>query len=150
MSDQHFGKVVQLSTRRVGTMADHLKNSALPRVLSDVMGDLGDLVRKEIELAKSEVSNKLSTKFYAGKWMAIAGALGLVAVLVLVQASIFGVAAASGLALHWSCLTVAVVLAAIAGAAYLKGQADAEKEVTPNRTIHQVKEDIATVKEQFS
>jgi hypothetical protein len=67
-----------------------------------------------------------------------------------VQASIFGVAAASGLALHWSCLIVAVVLAAIAGATYFKGQADAKKEVTPNRTIHQVKEDIATVKEQFS
>jgi len=130
-------------------MADHLKNSALPRVLSDVMADLADLVRKEIQLAKSEVSNKLSIKVHAGIWMAIAGALGLVALLVLVQASIFGVAAASGLALHWSCLIVAVVLAAIAGAAYYKGQADAKKELTPNRTIHQVKEDIATVKEQF-
>jgi len=130
-------------------MVDHLKNSALPRALSDVLADLADLVQKEIQLAKTELANKLSIKLHAGMWIAIAGSLGLVAVVVLVEASIFGVAAATGLALHWSCLIVAVVLAAVAGAAYFKGQASVKEEVVPSRTIHQVKQDIATIKEQF-
>ena len=55
-----------------------------------------------------------------------------------------------GIALHWSCLIVAAVLAAAGGAAYAKGIADAREELTPTRTIRQVKQDIATAKEQLT
>jgi len=47
-------------------MADHLKNSALPRALSDVVSDLADLFQKEIRLARAELSEKLSLKIRAG------------------------------------------------------------------------------------
>jgi hypothetical protein len=131
-------------------MAESLKNSALPRAFSDVVADLADLVQKEIGLARTELSNKLSVKLRAGVWMAAAGGIGAIALLVLVEAAVFGLAAATHLAMHWSCLIVAAVLAVIAGGFYAKGQADAEEELSPNRTIHQVQQDIATVKEQFS
>ena len=55
-----------------------------------------------------------------------------------------------GFAMHWSCLIVATVLAAVGAAAFAKGRADAAEDLTPNRTIHQVKQDIAIAKEQLS
>jgi len=130
-------------------MADHLKNSALPRTLSDVVADFADLFQKEIRLARAELAEKLSLKIMAGVWMSAAAALGIVTLLVVVQSAIFGIASGFGIALHWSCLVVAALLAAIAAAAYAKGQADAKEELSPTRTIYQVKQDIATAKEQL-
>jgi hypothetical protein len=131
-------------------MAESLKRSALPRALSEVFADLADLVQKEIRLARTELSDKLSIKVRAGIWAAAAAGIGIIALLLIVQAAVLGLAAATGLALHWSCLIVAAFLVALAGATFAKGKADAEQELSPNRTIHQVQQDIATVKEQFS
>jgi hypothetical protein len=110
---------------------------------------LADLFQKEVRLARAELAEKLSLKIKAGVWMSAAAALGLVVLLVLVQAAIFGIASGFDIALHWSCLIVAALLAAIAAGAFAKGQADAKEELSPTRTIYQVKQDIATAKEQL-
>ena len=130
-------------------MVEHLKNSVLPRALADVAGDLADLVQKELRLAKTEIFEKLSAKLRAGVWMGVAGGLGFIALLCVVQGIVFGIAT-FGIALHWSCLIVAAALAVIAGAAYAKAMADAREELTPRRTIRQVERDIATIKEQLT
>ena len=130
-------------------MVEHLKNSALPRAFADVVGDLADLVQKEIHLAKAELSERLSAKLRAGVWIGVAAGLGLIAALLVTEGIVFGIAT-FGIALHWSCLIVAAVLAAAAAAAYAKGSADAREELTPTRTIRQVKQDIATAKEQLT
>jgi Putative Actinobacterial Holin-X, holin superfamily III len=130
-------------------MADHLKNSALPRLLSDVVGDLADLFQKEMRLARAELSEKLSLKIQAGVWMSVAAAFILITLLAVVEALIFGIASGFGIALHWSCLIVAGLFAAIAGAAYAKGHANAQEDISPDRTIYQVKQDIRTAKEQL-
>lgn len=131
-------------------MADRLKNSTLPGAVSDVVADLADLVQKEVRLARVELSDKISAKLHAGIWMAVAGGIGAIAGLLVVEALVFGISNATGLALHWSCLIVAGALAVIGAAAFAKGQADAREELTPTRTMHQIKADVATVKEQFS
>jgi hypothetical protein len=131
-------------------MADGLKNSALPRALSEVIADVADLIQKEMRLARTELSEKLSLKIQGGIWMGMAGLLAVIAVLVLIEAAVFGLSAATGLALHWSCLIVAGVLTIVAAAAFAKGRADSQEELVPERSLHQVKEDIAAVKEQFS
>jgi hypothetical protein len=130
-------------------MAESLKNTALAGAFSDVLGDLADLVQKEVRLARVELSAKLSTKLRAGIWMSAAAVFGIFAAVVLVEAAIFGIAA-YGIALHWSCLIVAAALAVIGAGAYAMGSADAHEDVTPTRTIHQVKQDIATAKEQLT
>lgn len=135
---------------RASAMVEHLKNSALPRAFSDVIADLADLVQKEIKLARAELSAKLSLKLRGGVWLLMAGVLALVAGLVLIEALVFGISAATGLALHWSCLIVAGGLLVIAAAAYAKGRADLSADLAPNRTIRQVKQDIATAKEQLT
>jgi protein-S-isoprenylcysteine O-methyltransferase Ste14 len=126
-----------------------LKNQALPRALSDVVADLADLFQKELRLAKAELSEKLSIKAWAGVWMAAAAFFALFAVILVVQAAVFAVAT-FGFAMHWSCLIVATVLAFVGAAAFAKGRADAAEDLTPNRTIHQVKQDVAIAKEQLS
>jgi hypothetical protein len=134
---------------RIKPMAEHVKNSALPRVLSEVVADLADLFQKELRLFKAEVSEKLSIKLWAGVWMSAAAVLGIVAALLVVQALVFGIAS-YGIALHWSCLIVAALFAVLGAAAFFKGRADAREELAPTRTIENVKQDIATAKEQLT
>jgi len=128
---------------------EQLKNSALPRAVSDVIGDLADLFQKEMRLARAELLSNLSVKLRAGAWMSIAGILGLIMLLLVVEAAVFGIAA-FGIALHWSCLIVAAVLGIAVALFYAKGRSDAEKELMPTRTIQQIQRDIATVKEQVT
>jgi uncharacterized membrane protein YqjE len=128
---------------------EQLKSSTLTRSLSDVIADLSDLFQKEMRLARAELAAKISTKLEAGMWMGAAGLLGLIALLVLVEALVFGIAS-FGIALHWSCLIVAVVFAAGAAAAFFRGRANAQEELAPTRTMNQIKQDIAVTKEKLT
>ena len=127
-----------------------IEQSSLPNAFSKVITDLADLLQKEVRLARAELSEKLSITFRAGIWMSAAALLSIVAVLLVVQASVLALSAATGIALHWSCLILATILGAAAGAAFVKGQADVPSQISPDRTINQVKQDIAAAKEQFT
>jgi len=81
--------------------------------------------------------------------MSAAGVLGLLALFIVLQAIIFAIAD-FGIAMHWACLIVAAGVAAIAAIVFFKARADAKEEFTPDRTIHQIKRDIATAKEQLT
>jgi hypothetical protein len=81
--------------------------------------------------------------------MSAAAIMAVIATLLAVQACVLGLSAATGLALHWSSLIVAGVLGAMAAASFAKGKADTP-DLSPDRAIHQVKQDIAAAKEQFS
>ena len=99
-------------------MNENLKNSALVGALSDVIGDLADLVQKEIRLAKTELTAKISQKVLGGIWLAVAGGIGLLALMVLVEAAVFAIAS-YGIAMHWSCVIVAGALAILGAAAFV-------------------------------
>ena len=123
--------------------------SSLPNSFSKVITDLADLMQKEMRLAQAELSEKLSISIRAGVWMSAAAVLAIVGVFLIVQAIVLGLCAATGIALHWSCLIVAAVAGA-AGAAFAKGRADVPHQLTPDRAINQVKQDLAVAKEQFT
>ena len=128
---------------------ERLRNATLPHVLSEVVADVADLFQRELRLAKAEISEKIATKLNAGIWTSAAGVLALMAVFIVLQALIFAIASA-GIAMHWSCLIVAAGLTAMAAAAFFKGRAGAQEDLTPDRTIHQIERDISTLKEQLS
>lgn len=130
-------------------MVEDLKNSALPRAISDVFAGVVELLQKELQLARAEISAKLSTKMRAGVWMALTAFSGLIAVLLVVQGVVFGIAT-FGIALHWACLIVAAFFLAVAIIAYGMGRSDARDDLAPTRTINQVKKDIQAVKEQLT
>jgi hypothetical protein len=128
---------------------EQLKNSTLLRSLSDVAADLADLVQKELRLARAELSENLFAKFRASIWISVAAGLGLVAGFLVLQALVFGLASV-GIAMHWSCLIVAAAVGLAAALAYYKGRSDAQRELTPARSIHQVKQDLSTAKEHLT
>jgi hypothetical protein len=128
---------------------ERLRNSGLAQALTDLLADLADLLRKELQLAKTEITEKIVSRLRASVWMVVAGLLGMVAALLLVEAAVFAIAS-FGIALHWSCLLVAAVLAAAAAAAFFQGRAAAQDELLPTRTAKQISQDIKTAKEQLT
>jgi hypothetical protein len=128
---------------------DRLRDSGLVQALTDLLADLADLLRKELQLAKTEITEKIVSRVRASMWMVVAGLLGMVAVLLLIEAAVFGIASL-GIALHWSCLIVAGVFIAAAAAAFFQGRAAAEGELLPTRTAKQISQDIKIAKEQLT
>ena len=80
-------------------MAEH--GSSLPHILSRVVADLADLLQKEVRLARAELSQKLAMSLRAGLGIGISVALLIVTALLVAQACVFGLTAATGIALHW-------------------------------------------------
>ncbi len=125
------------------------RNSGLTKALGDLFGDLRDLVQKEIQLAKAEVTEKITLRLRASVWMVAAAFVGLIALLLVVEAAVFGLASL-GLDLHWACLLVAVVMAAGGAAAFYHGRSVSETELLPTRTVKQITQDIKTAQEQLT
>jgi hypothetical protein len=119
------------------------------QAVTDLFADLADLLQKELRLAKTEITEKIVARLRASVWMVAAGVLAIVAVLLLIEAAVFGIAS-FGIALHWSCLIVAGLLLLIAAAAFFQGRAAAEGELLPTRTAKQISQDIKTAKEQLT
>jgi uncharacterized membrane protein YgcG len=126
-----------------------LRNSELVQSLSDVLSDLSELVQKEIRLARTEVTEKISAKLQASVWMVAAGFLGVIVVLLLVETAVFAIAS-TGLGLTWASLIVAGIVALIAAAVFYHGRSLAEEELLPARSLRQVTRDIQTAKEQLT
>ena len=123
------------------------------RELAELVGKLAEetstLVRQEVQLAKAEVTEKIASGLRTSVWMVAAAVLGLIAVLLMVEAVVFAIAS-FGLALHWSCLLVAAVLAAGAAAAFYHARSLVEGDFLPTRTAKQITQDIKTAKEQLT
>jgi len=126
-----------------------LQQSPLVGAFKDLFRDLSDLVQKEARLARAEIKEAISSRLQAGVWMAAAGMAGFFALLFLLQAIAFGLAAL-GLGLGWSCLIVAAALAAAAAGAFLYGRALARGPIAPARALRQVKEDVRTIQEELT
>ena len=128
---------------------DRLQNSGLTLAVTDLFADLADLAQKELQLAKTEITEKITSRLRASVWMVLAGVLGMLAALLVVEAAVFAVAS-FGLALHWSCLLVAVALAGLGAGAFYYGRSVADEELLPRRTARQITKDIETAKEQLT
>lgn len=125
---------------------DTLRDTALVRAFTDLMADLSDLLQKEVRLVGAEMRHKLAVRLQAGAWFAVAGLLGLVMSLLIVEGLVFAVASA-GLALHWSCFLVAAILGVAAAFAYYCGRAGSAEDLAPTRSVRQFNETIRTAKE---
>jgi hypothetical protein len=125
-----------------------LKSSSAVRALGDVVGDFADLIQKELRLARAELSANLSAKLHGGMWIAASAALALMAVFLLLQALVFGIAS-YGVSTHMACLIVAGVVAVLAVLAFALGRADARVALTPQRAFQQMKLDVDLSKEQL-
>jgi hypothetical protein len=128
---------------------ESLQGSPLITALRDLAADVSDLLRKEIRLAKAEVTEAVAGRLKAGVWMVVAGLLGIIALLLVAQALVFGIAS-FGIGLHWASLIVAAVLGGLAAGAFFYGRWVANTSPTPTRTRRQINADITAMREHLT
>jgi hypothetical protein len=127
---------------------ESLWETRLIRAVTDLGTDLADLVQKELRLARTEIFQKLTLGLQAGAWFAVAGVLGLFAVVLILEALVFGIAAA-GIPLWGSCLMVASLLSVLAAIGFFYARRQSSEDMTPVRSARQFTRAIGTVKEQL-
>jgi len=125
-----------------------LENRSVPEIISAVTGDLANLVRKEAELVRAEISEKISDATKAGASMSLGAALLLGGFLCLLAAAV--IALANVMDAGWAALVVGVV-AGLVG--YTLVRAAARKvqpsALAPDRAARQIQKDAHFVKEQL-
>lgn len=121
------------------------------RGIGDLLGDLGrqvsTLVRKEIDLARVEVTASLGRATRGAAMAAIGGALLYAGVLALLGAAIFGLIDA-GMDAWAAALIVALAALAIGGAVLMTGIKQVQAtNLAPTQTAETIQENVEFVKE---
>lgn len=129
-------------------MAD-LENRSVPQLIGDLSGDLTGLLRKESELIRAEVSEKVSQLAKASGEMAAGAICLMAALLILLQAVVIALAKVVGAG--WASLIVGVAVAVLGVVLVRAGaKAAAPSQLTPERSIRQVEKDAHLAKEQVT
>ncbi len=120
---------------------------SIPELISTLTGDLANLVRKEGELVRAEVTEKVQQTAKAGQTLSIGAALLLGAFLVLLQALVL--ALSKLMDPLWASIVVGVTVGLV-GYTLIKGAMKHVRpaELTPDRTARQLQKDAQFVKEQ--
>ena len=120
---------------------------SVPELLSDLVNQTTTLFRKEGELIRAELSEKVSQIVTAAGSLVAGAILLLVALNVLAFALVVALTHLVGPG--WASLIVGVLLAAIGAVLLMKGKNDLDAgNLAPRRSLHQVKRDADLVKEQ--
>jgi hypothetical protein len=129
-------------------MREQQDDRSLGELFSDLARETGTLVRQEVELAKTEMTQKATRvgkdigSLAAGGAVAYAGFLGILAAIAIGLGQL-------GVPWWLAALLVGVVVAAIGGILVQRGlSALRQEQVTPERTVATIKEDVEWVKAQ--
>jgi membrane protein implicated in regulation of membrane protease activity len=122
-------------------------NRSVPDLIGDLLQQTSNLVQKEVQLARAELSEKLSVMGGAAASIGVAAALMMAALVIILQ-GIAALLVTFGLSTWVSSLIVGVVVAVIA---YVLLRAGINRmkaaSLTPERTVHQVSRDATMAKE---
>ena len=119
-------------------------------LLNEALAKVSNLVRGEVDMARAEISENLSSAGVALGMIAGAVVVALTALNVLTAAVVAGLTEL-GIPGGWSALIVGVVLGAIAYILLQKGMADLKlSSIAPTRTAENVKRDARTVKDSYN
>ena len=129
---------------------DHREES---RGIGDLLGDLGrqvsTLVRKEIDLARVEVTSSVGRMSRGAAMAGAGGAILYAGLLVLLLAIVFGLIQA-GIDAWLAALIVAIVVMGIGGVVTSMGLKQMQAtELAPKQTAETVRENVEFVKEQI-
>jgi hypothetical protein len=109
------------------------------------------LMRKEVQLARVEMSENVATAA-RGMGMIVGGAVLLIpALVILLQAGVSALVEQLGLASYWSSLIVGGIVAIVGLILLAIGMNRLKMEnIVPNRTVHQLRRDASVANEQVS
>jgi uncharacterized membrane protein YqjE len=117
-------------------------------VLQDIVGNIQEIVRSEVRLAKAELSEEARKVKPAGLWIGIGAVFSVGAVMLALLA---GVYALSTVMPSWAAaLVVCLASGTIAALAARTGVAHVKRiDPTPDKTIQSLKENVAWSKQQL-
>ena len=119
----------------------------LGQLVADATQDLSTIVRREIDLARAEITADAKKAGQGGALVAIAGVFAFLALILLLISAAYGLVAA-GLAPWLAFLIVAVALLVIGAICVLVARSAFNKiQGKPERTIRTTQETIATIKQ---
>ena len=122
-------------------MADRKDERSLGDLLSELSRETGQLVRKEVELATTEMTSKAKKAGADAAMMAAGGALAHAGLLVLIAAVVLGLAQL-GVTPWLSALLVGLVTIGIGYVLVNRGIASMKRiTITPMQTVETLKED---------
>jgi hypothetical protein len=124
-------------------------NRSVGELLGDMVNQVTQLFRKELQLARAEMGEKVSEAGSAVPGIAGGGALAFGGMILLLLAAAAGISRLFGLEAGWGMLIVGV-LAAVIGYALVRGGLAKLKatNLTPHRTAEQLARDAQAAKEQ--
>jgi uncharacterized membrane protein YqjE len=130
-------------------MATRTEDRSLSELLSDVTTEIGNLFRKEVELARVETSEQVARAAKAGGMLAAAAVIGLVTLILLAFAAAWGLAEVmpTGLAFLIVGVVFAIVTAALAAAGKKRFAAVSPM---PTQTVQTLKTDVQVAKDSFA
>lgn len=134
-------------------MESQRRPEAFDRSIGDVVSDLfrdgSDLIREEIELAKTEMRENVSRIARDGIGIAVGGALAFVGLLALVAAAILGLAEVLP---AWAAALIVGGVLALIGLVLVMANVRALREagLAPKKTMETLREDARMVKEKFA
>ena len=130
-------------------MQERKEDRSLGELFGELAADMGTLVRKEVELARTEMTQKASRVGKDVGFLAVGGAVAYAGLLAIVAAIIIGLAT---LGLQWwlAALIVGLVVAGIGYFLVQKGlDALKREDIAPRQTIETLQEDKEWAKEQM-
>jgi hypothetical protein len=128
---------------------DDLEQRSTPALVGDLVSHVTELVRKEIQLLRAEMSEK-STQAVVALGSIVAGLVIAITALNVLAAALVSALTNAGIPATWSAVIVGVGLAVLAailanrGIAHLKAQ-----NLAPERTARAAVRDTAMVKEKM-
>jgi hypothetical protein len=130
-------------------MMQSAENRTVPELLRSLADDVAQLVRGEISLAKSESQDKLNQVIQAVLAILAGGVLGLAALIILLDALVYGLA--EHIPAWLAAVIVGGIVAIIGYVLVHKGQKDlSASSLTPSRTMGNLQRDAKLAKEHVS
>jgi hypothetical protein len=129
-----------VATRTAPPTSADRADASLGELVSRATSDISELARKEVALAKAEISAEMSKVGKGAGFLGGAGFVGHLALIFLSLAGMFGLAA--WMPLGCAAFTVALVYGVLAGVLALAGKRKLSSlDPAPHRTIKTLKED---------
>ena len=129
------------------TRSDNTRS--VPELFTSVVGQLAELMRTEGQLARAEISEKM-TLAATGLGLIVGGAILLMPALVVLLEAAVAALVDNGIAPYWAallvggaCLVLGLILLLI-GVSWLRSG-----RLMPDKTIHQLQRDAATARSQM-
>lgn len=130
-------------------MADH-RETGTGNLIAELMDHVSSLLRKEVDLARTEVAEKMNSALGGIISMAVALVFAIVALNTLSAAIVSWLAEAVDLGAGWASLIVTVFFGLIAVMLIMRGKKTLQaRNLAPSKTAQNLRRDVESVKEAY-